>query len=178
VALTPFPNQGGLEHVLGAGATWAHCNGNIYWVTNEKRGSGDAQDMVIYRSNGASAPVEVKRYVGGVDSLSQFTMGSVVVDKTGTLFVATSTTLPGSTTGTGFEAVYEIIPGFDDACPEVEPCTPCQDGATGPAGADGAPGSIGPQGLQGPMGNVGPKGPRGLQGPACECCENCTSSQP
>lgn len=183
MALTPFPGQGGLEHVLIGAATWAHCNGNIYFCVNEKRGSGVDQDLVIYRSSGG-APVEVKRYVGGVDSQSAFTQGGVVVDKNGTLWVATSTTLPGSTTGTGFEAVWESIPGFDDACPDSQagpPGPPGDSGAPGPSGPPGPPGipgSIGPQGLQGPMGVTGPQGPRGLTGPACQCCENCTSSQP
>jgi len=193
VALAPLRNYASpaTQHVLQAGVCFIHCNGNVYATANEKMGNGSAQDFVIYVSPGGGAPfTEVKRYVGGVDSLSQFTDGSIIIDRAGGMYVGVSTTLAGSPTSTGFEGVWEYLPGFDepctnDLCDQLQALglgedinTPgtqvlgldCKFHAlniSGPAGADGAtgtPGANGPPGPIGPPGIQGQPGSTGSQG--------------
>lgn len=194
MALAPLRNYAGTEHVLQAGADFVHPGDGSYWFSaNEKMGSGSAQDFVIYRAPEGGAPVEVKRYVGGVDSLSQFTDGSVFIDRTGALVVGVSTTLPGSPTVTGFEGVWERIPGFSvpwgigglcDALAALPVGAPAEYGASvvlgqdcqfhqlqpidtivGPPGPTGSPGATGPQGTQGVPGPQGSPGSAGPPGP-------------
>ncbi len=198
MALQPLRNYSSphTEHVLQAGACFIHCNGNVYACANEKLGSGSNQDFVIYRSPGGGAGfTEVKRYRGGIDSLSQFTDGSIIIDKTGGMYVAVSTTLAGSPTTTGFEGVWEYIPGFDAACGTNDLCEQLQAlgngldidlpgalvlgndckfhalnvtgamGETGASGSPGADGPPGPRGEPGPIGQSGSIGSQGISGP-------------
>ena len=112
-------NYSGYQHVLEAGITFVHPgNGTLYACACEKHSPGTAQDLSVYRLRPeASAWELVKRYTGTVDAVSQFTMGSAVIDQSGALVVATACALksdPNRTT-TGFQAVWDRVPNVDAA---------------------------------------------------------------
>lgn len=117
--LTDYKNY---EHILMAGAVFCHpANGNIYFCACEKE-SGAKQNLSVYRIiAGTITPQLVKRYYGTVDSLAQFTYGSVVIGPGGNMWVATSLIIPGApkVTTTGFQGSFILETGIDIPYPTL-----------------------------------------------------------
>ncbi len=146
--MQPIANYSGYHHVLEAGITFVHpTNGTLYACACEKHSTGTAQDLSIYRLRpGAAAWELVKRYTGTVDAMSQFTMGSAVIDQHGALVVACACALKTdpSRTATGFQAVWDRVPNVDAPwsgapmrAPGEPPSTPMPEQAIALAPIDG-----------------------------------------
>jgi hypothetical protein len=105
---TAFKDYRSYEHVLAASADFCHpTSGNVYFSACEKK-SGVKQNLVIYRRTPSGEQQTVATFEGGTDAQAQITPGG---------WVATSLTPKGVpyVTQTGFQGVWCVIPGIDEA---------------------------------------------------------------
>lgn len=114
--LWPLEDYSGYEHCLGALPTFYHPNGNIYFTTIAKRNS-IYQDFTVLRIvPGDNTPKVVEKYLGGIDAVSQFTLGGALIDKYGALITATACVPKNdpTRTRTGFQNMWGWKPKVDD----------------------------------------------------------------